>query len=463
TRPHRHLVRRGGVSVYAVGSNQPLGTNSTLNRQPLGIAWVGKDLLVWTIDRIALLKGDTLASIWDVSVRALPQVEIVDAADAVSRVDDTQPPRGVPVGPGLVFVDNQLVNVGGVGMNPRPRGAAAVANAAQQARGREAQQQAERLEHVRPLGDRIIFATSAGRIAALELAGGQLAWQTRAGDVPLEQVVANDDFVAARFADDSGPQLVALETFGGQVVLRTTFSNETAPLNMQLAPDGTLLYTRPDRICGKDLYEPGNALKFGAGPIAEGNRVFDGADGPDQIVVAEGRIYAAGDGGQFVRVLSLYDGREVGNRLSTGATDFNVRMRVVGPRLYVFDARTVTSYHVDHDDESWRGLVDSFQAPAIRDEFIGKQHVVLLDQTTPSGAEPAGNASPRFRLLAYGRYPTAPDRSDESGKFDQSIDVTHPIGIHVNQWQAVDGGFYYHSVDGKAHFLKGAGAAEDAK
>jgi len=331
------------------------------------------------------------------------------------------------------------------------------ANAAAQ-RAREAQQQAERIEHVRPRGDRVIFATSAGRIAAVEQASGQLAWQTRSGDAPLEQMVASDDFVAARFVDDSGPQIVALETFGGQVVLRTTFSgNETGPLNIQLAPDGTLLYTRPDRICGKDLYEPGNTLKFGQNAVADGQRIFEGAGGPDQIVIAEGRIYAVADNGQFVRVLSLIDGREVSNRLSTEATDWNVRMRVVGPRLYVFDSKTVTSYHVDRDDQSWRGLIDSFEAPTIRDEFIGKQHVVLLDQPTPPGAEPSSDVAPRFKLLAYGRYPTAPDRDDESGKFDQSVAVSHPVGINLKQWQPVEGGFYYRSVDGKAHFLKGSG------
>jgi hypothetical protein len=87
---------------------------------------------------------------------------------------------------------------------------------------------------------------------------------------------------------------------------------------------------------------------------------------------------------------------------------------------------------------------------------------VLLDQPTPPGAEPSGDTAPRFRLLAYGRYPTAPGRSDESGKFDQSVDVTHPLGISAKSWQAVDGGFYYHSSDKKAHFLKGSGG-EDVK
>jgi outer membrane protein assembly factor BamB len=479
-------TRNRGVSVYAVGSNVPIGTNASMTRQPVGIAWCngGKDLLVWTADRLTLLKGDALASGWDVTVKTLPQVEIVDAADAVSRVDDIQPPRGVPVAPDMIFVDNQIMNLpGGPGMG-RLRNAAQMARAAALAAGQQ-QQQAERIDHVRPLGDRVVVATSTGRITALDLAGGQPAWQTRTGDAAIDQLVANDDFIAARFDDDGGVQLVALDTFAGQVVMRTTFTPDTAPANIALAPDGTLLYTRPDRVCGKDLYEPGNSLKFGgdSATAPEGaGQVFNrtGAPGGDdldtaaeQIVVAQGRIYAVADHGQFVRVLSLYDGREIGHKLQTEAKDWNVRLRVVGPRLYVFTSETAFSYHVVREDESWMGTIDRFQRPTVRDFFIGKSHVVLLDQSAAAMQQMAGGAgggggageagpdtSPRFRLLAYARYPTAAGRDDESGKFDQSVDITHAVGIHLKQWQGVEGGFYYHSVDRKLHFLKGSGPVE---
>jgi hypothetical protein len=200
------------------------------------MAWCNgqKDLLVWTSERLTLLKGDALAAGWDVTVKGLPQVDVVDAADAVSRVDEVQAPRAaVPVAPDLVFVDNQLVNIG-AGMG-RPRNAAQMARAAAMVAGQQQAQQAERIEHVRPLGDRVVFATSAGRIAALDLANGQPAWQTRAGDAPLAQLVANDDFIAARFDDETGPQLVALDTFAGQVVMRTSFTPDTAPANVALA------------------------------------------------------------------------------------------------------------------------------------------------------------------------------------------------------------------------------------
>jgi hypothetical protein len=148
-------------------------------------------------------------------------------------------------------------------------------------------------------------------------------------------------------------------------------------------------------------------------------------------------------------VLSLYDGREVGNKLATGAKDWNVRLRVVGPRLYVFNAETVTSYHVVREDESWSGTVDTFQRPFIRDFFLGKQHVVLLDQPTAAGvaqqgggaAGVAGDAgpdtSPRFRLLAYGRYPTAQGR----GRRERQVRPERrrdPPGRH--SFEAVAGG-----------------------
>ena len=43
---------------------------------------------------------------------------------------------------------------------------------------------------------------------------------------------------------------------------------------------------------------------------------------------------------------------------------------------------------------------------------------------------------------------------------DLAAPISHEAGI--DQWQAVEGGFYYHSVDRKAHFLQGNAAAAPA-
>ncbi|MEO6434855.1 MAG: PQQ-binding-like beta-propeller repeat protein, partial [Tepidisphaeraceae bacterium] len=450
-----------GVSVFAVGQNVPLGTTSVVKATPRGSAWVGEDLLVWTADSLYLLKRDGADLGWQVSVKSLPAVEMLEGEPAPR--DQGPAGRGVVVAPGVVVIDNQIVNLrrgrGQFIINGR------IAGMAQQVvRARPAEGTGEQIEHVRPVGERVVLATSTGRIAAVDLGNGQVAWQSRVGDTPLDQVVANDDFVAARFNDDYGTQIAALETFGGQPVWRRAFTPENAlpPLNLTLSPDGTLLYTLPDRVCGKDLYEPGNQLKFGDKPLSgDGNRMFDGAGGPDQLVVAEGRILAVADQGQFVRQISPDDGREMSgtNALATSSNpnDWNVQVRVVGPRVYVFNSRTVTSYNLDRLDETWTGLSGPPRgAPTVRHAWIGREHVVLLDQPSQQGVEPPA-ASPALRLFAYGRYPGTPGRTNESGKLDQIADVTHRIGIDLDPWQPVEGGFYYRSVDRKVHFLKGSG------
>jgi outer membrane protein assembly factor BamB len=287
------------------------------------------------------------------------------------------------------------------------------------------------------------------------LSNGQIAWQTRLTDVPFLELDTSDDFVAARFSDDFGSVIVALETFTGQIIWRKAFTPENGqiPVNMTLSPDGTLLFTMPDRLCGIDLYEPAKNFKFGEKPSGDGSQMFAGGTRWDQLVVADGRVLAVADGGQSVRVLSPDKGTEVTTPLATKANTWNVGLRVVGPRVYIINQHAPLGYSLDHPEEIWEGLANT-ENPTVRDAFVGKQHLVLLDQPdTPAGAEPAAAAA-HFRLLAYGRYPRSGGQPGESGRLDQTPDVTHAADI--DQWQPVEGGFYYHSIDRQAHFLKGS-------
>ena len=149
---------------------------------------------------------------------------------------------------------------------------------------------------------------------------------------------------------------------------------------MALSPDGTLLYTMPDRLCGVDLYEP-KGLKFGDKANPEAAQVFNGAAGPDQLVVADGRVLALSDNGQNVRVLSPDKGNEMSpSPLPTGATQGNVSLRTVGPRVYVISPHSICGYNLDHPDES-SDFTPATPLPTIRDAFIGKRHLVLLRST----------------------------------------------------------------------------------
>lgn len=452
-----------GVMVYAVGTNKPLGSNSTIRKQPRGAIWVGSDLLIWTPQKLTMLKGDGAATAWEVDLTAVAPVEI-----ASGEPDGKQPPqvvegpingpanaqRQVIVGPNGIIVDNQVIRLGNGGrlvLNGGQRvfiGPNGVAQRGPRAGGEE-------IDHVRPVGDRIVIATSEGRVIAVELATGQIAWQTRPTDTQFMQIAATDDFIAARYLDDQGAHIVALETFTGQVVYQKGFAADGAvmPINMTMSPDGTLLFTLPDRLCGIDLYEPNKGFKYGEKPNPEAGQVFIGAMRWDQLVVAEGRVLAVADNGQFVRVISVERGNELTAPLPTKSSNWNVGLRVVGPRMYVINQHSPLSYSLDHPDESWEGLANT-ENPTVRDAFVGKRHLVLLDQPdTPVGAEPAPTAA-HYRLLAYARYLRTEGQRGESGRLDQTPDVTHPADI--DQWQPVDGGFYYHSIDRQAHFLKGS-------
>ncbi len=441
-----------GVSIYAVGTNTPMGTCSTIHAEPRGGAWVGNDLLVWTTQKLWLLRGDNATLAWQADLASLAPVEITSTSgDAAPAPEVAQ--RQVRMGAGgNIVIDNMVVQVHG-GRVVLPNGVVIAGAVGQQARRIAGNEQ---IDHVRPVGDRVVIATSNGRFAAIELGTGQVAWQTRPTDATFDQVVNSDDFIAARFNDDFGVQIVAMETFSGQIVWQKTFLPESgqAPVNMTLSPDGTLIYTMPDRLCGVDLYEAGKGLKFGDRANPEAAQVFSGAAGLDQLVVADGRVLALADGGQYVRVLSPDKGTEISQPLPTNSQAWNVSLRVVGPHLYVINQHSALGYDLAHPDDTSTSA-EAIPTPSIRDAFIGKRHLVLLDQPASIGGAPdAAQISDHFRLLAYARYPRGQGRTGESGKLDQTPIISHPAGI--DQWQPVEGGFYYRSIDRQAHFLKGA-------
>jgi hypothetical protein len=78
---------------------------------------------------------------------------------------------------------------------------------------------------------------------------------------------------------------------------------------------------------------------------------------------------------------------------------------------------------------------------------------VLLGYLIDAGA-PIPDSAVRFRLYGYARYMAG---DYESGLLD--LDKTISSDVKIDQWQPVEGGFYYHSADGIAHFLKGAAEA----
>jgi hypothetical protein len=93
---------------------------------------------------------------------------------------------------------------------------------------------------------------------------------------------------------------------------------------------------------------------------------------------------------------------------------------------------------------------DPGQSPAIVNAFIGKRHLVLLGYGIDAGAPIPEGGAVTCRLSGYARYLAG-------GKESGLLDLDKPIvsEVKIDQWQPVEGGFYYHTADGIAHFLKG--------
>ena len=72
-------------------------------------------------------------------------------------------------------------------------------------------------------------------------------------------------------------------------------------------------------------------------------------------------------------------------------------------------------------------------------------------------------ARPRHTTASTRSAATAPRKparaAAETGRVDYVVAVNDPAGV-LPQWQAVDGGFYYATADGKVHML--VGGAQDA-
>lgn len=471
-----------GLAIHPVGQSNPLGSHVAFTDTPKGAAWVdgvdggaggaggdGERVLVWGATRAVLLAGKTGAPLWETTLKGLGAVEIAAMGETVI---DAPPTTGAEA-EAVMIEQRRMIN-----MRQRAARGLLVGNvldangqivrAPQRAQG--AGGPAEQIDHVRVTGERAVFSTTTGRVAGIDLATGDLTWQTRLADGPLTQLLANDDFTAVRFADGEGVQITALDTFTGQpVIARRVYPIESGrqPINMALSPDGMLVWTTQGQLCGKNLFEPGKGLNFQVPEQLDGNPRYATSTLPDQLVIANGQILVVTDNGQMVRVHSLADGKPQAEPrpLATGApASPGVTLRALGSRVYIVNARGVASYNLDRAGDAW-GIppIPVDPPPAVREVMIGQDYLVLLDQLSGpvnpnAGADGAGaGARQAYRLLAHSRSPTK--RSDgtmvESGRLDYYPIVTSSAGIS-SEWQGVNGGFYYRTLDRTVRFLKGA-------
>jgi hypothetical protein len=300
-------------------------------------------------------------------------------------------------------------------------------------------------------------------VVGLDLKGNVL-WQSRPNSRPVDRLLATDDFVVFSAGDELNVQLCALDIGSGQTLYRRLFTRDAQwPINIDLSPDGKIVYLTQDQLCAKDLFEPGDKLTF-AQPGARrdnGGRAYEGAMLPDQLLIAQGRILVVAENGEFLHIDSLEngqmlrytnsDGQDMDMRLATEARDWRVVLQSAGAYVYVVGQRaTLVAYNIDRPEESWKGFSVRDGTWQTRDAIIGKNHVLVLDEGATGAQE--GKPATIMRMSFFSRTPSKQGR--ESGLNEFSVMLNEPSG--VKGWQAVDGGMYYLTGDNKLHFLRGA-------
>jgi outer membrane protein assembly factor BamB/outer membrane protein assembly factor BamD (BamD/ComL family) len=450
------------LAVFPADSSTPIFSSKALADRPVGCAWVGETLLVWSAGKMVMFKPDGSGTLWESDLHNIPQVEVATRDEGENaNTDDDTPPDNLP--PNVINNGGQIVILPGGRMFRRGPFPGFGRRFVGQPVDANPSPGAEQIWKVNLVSDRVILATSSGRILALDLADGKNLWQIRPSDRPADRLLASDDFVVALINEGQQIRVIALDTFSGQSLMHREFP-AGGLINLALATDGKLLYLLADRIECKDLFEPGEHLSFSEQVRrTDGNGAFNGAIQPEQFIISDGRVIAVSDDGRFLRAYALEDGKPLlpaGNDadgvdtsmgLQTKSPDWQVRLIAQGSRLYAVGARSLVQYNLDQIEDTWDG--GPFPDDTVNDSIFGKDYLLLVNEHAPTDRPQIRQQFPTtLALCAFSRALVSSGR--ESGLLAARFTFTNPTGIQ--SWQPIDGGIAYLSGDQKLLLLKGA-------
>jgi outer membrane protein assembly factor BamB len=484
-----------GLEVFAGGSPKALLVCSAITQQPQAAGFVGDAMLVADGDHLMRINAAGEV-VWDFSLRTLGDLEVAvlgasptppatGAETVVQAESDGAAERnrelvreqalaanGIPIIPGnpllgqqvigqqIVIVNGQAVQIGRMGAGGNQLVGSDVAAPT-----------AETIVKVVAAGKRLVAATSDGRVLCINQANGHLLWQTRLDDHNVDQLLADDDFVAVRsgaaatFAgEQTTAHIVVFNADDGHAQFQRSFGADGGPpLNMALAPDGTLVWLLIDRIAGKNLFEPGQRLRFETFPWqGQSNaRCFGSESGgamePDQLLIDGHRILTVADSGLALRAFSLDDGQPVA--LPNGATRINlanvpnrwdVHIRAGGDGVYyAWSVGNVQRFDFSPSaggtqPSSWQWPLDPLARSAVEDVELTSRYAMIFYETGFHRNRPEA----RLRLCVDCMNPaTAYIELQKRNILDES---------GIIDFRLVDGGFYYLSGTGRLHFFPGA-------
>lgn len=438
TERHDRLVvwSKNSLRVLSAETLKPVCELSGVTASPIGCGWQDDTLVFWTRQEVFCVDASSGTIRWQTSLKDLGGLHLLGEDLASGEADDEVPAalnvqmiRRVPV----ALVPN-------AGQNPP-----------------------EQIVHFRLLSDRVVFGTSLGRLACLNLRGGSVAWQNRLGFSVAQVIESTDDFVVGLQREDFRlASLVALNATTGRVVYRHTLAqtNGIGIANFALGADGMLVYVTPDRLIGKDLHDPSEQPTFQTDRSASEGVVFLNTVMRGQLVIADGRVLVwsfAGTQQQAVRAYSLADGKpmkfvdpktkkETPVRFNPEAGTSPGTIRVVGNRLYLVGQRNLVCYDIETGVKQWARHVNNRKgAWSCRDVLVGRDYLIAIDEVGVNGAKLELNCFNRTRL---------PDGM-ESGTYDYVTQLETPGGFVIGQWQPISGGLAVRTQKNKLIVLRG--------
>jgi outer membrane protein assembly factor BamB len=410
-----------GLTVYPAGSNKALFACAAISQQPVGAAWVGDKLIVWSRTSVSQLDGTSGKQLWDMDTSSLPPILDPDNSEP------TPPEVDMPGGP-------------------------------------------EEVLEVKPVAQRVIVSTSTGRLLAVDPSAGHIAWQTRVTGL-INPLLANDDFTVIRTQDGQSVEIVVYNSFTGELLGRKQFGVDTQayPINLALAADGTLAYTLPNQLCIKDLFEAnlsptGMDSQNPQTPAPDQPQIFLNAARPEphQLLIHSGRVFAIANSGKDIRIFSVDNGEPWQYRrdysppidcsvLPTQSTSGDVQLYISGNYLFALSPRSLIAYRLDPPGKPWEASFDATKVTNYQQLLFGRDYLGLVDRPNPPATEsnrPGNRVTLNFFLR---RAKDLPD--EESGLliFDPEFQLTEDN----LQLQAVDGGVAFFTGR-RIQFLMGA-------
>lgn len=454
------------VIQLQAGTVTPLHAPVAIEDKPVGACYSGDSLVVVSGTGIVSLKPDGKQA-WRVSLGSIPGVELMSEPEPekapVARGND-EPFLG---NNGVVVINGRVRRIGFNG-NVLP--------------DEPAETGPERIAHFRVLSDRVVVATSTGRIASFDLTDGVLSWQTRVAEASIQRFDAIDDFVVASGTDSMGDtDLVVLDTISGRIIQHDQYLPNNGQTgrqfaNFALSRDGVLVTTymvmmqRQSRMCSIDLFDTSTKVDRAVSNERPGEMPFAQANGDNQLVITAGRVLAVhmplNNTAPTVRVYNLRDLKPMlaGEKTKKGNSEaiFSaggpnnpnrgpqpIRVHAAGSSFYITSEKAMAAFNLDRDSK-WQPLSTDDRG-ILRDLVITQDYCLLINQPKTINSATATKLS-SVLISAHSRQPQ-PDGT-ESGLVEHRPLISDPAGILANQWQATNGAFYYVSGDQKLKMLK---------